>query len=71
MQQKEPLCETKATYDSYLLCMSSPIGGSSETQRSRFQMEGRRVITDKRSTTTAWSLRDTEWSTAEKYQKII
>ncbi len=43
----------KVTHDSYLLCMSSPMGGRSETHKSRFQMDGLKVMTDNRSTTTA------------------
>ena len=40
------------------------MGGSSAVQRSRFQMDGRSVITESRSDSTAWSLYDTAWSTA-------
>merc|ERR1719369_2363655 len=51
-------------YDSYLLCNSSPMGGSNSVQRSRFQIEGRRTIAERRSTNTAWSVTATACSTA-------
>ena len=48
----------------YLDCRSSLQVGKSDSQRSRFHMEGLRDMTDKKSTIIAWSLRETAWSTA-------
>jgi hypothetical protein len=47
------------------------MGGRSAVHRSKFQMDGRRVITERRSINTAWSFRATAWSTAaEKKIKV-
>ena len=60
-----------ATYISYLLWRRSPMGGRSAVQRSRFQIEGRSVMTESRSLRTAWSLYDTAWSTAAIFQAEV
>ncbi len=46
------------------------MGGKSAVHRSRFQMDGLRVITDNKSTRTAWSLSETAWSTAVTKGKL-
>ena len=56
------------TYISYLLWRRSPMGGRRAVQRSRFQIDGRSVMTESRSLRTAWSLYDTAWSTAARIQ---
>ena len=47
------------------------MGGRRAVQRSKFQIEGRSVMTESRSLRTAWSLYDTAWSTAAMFQAEV
>ena len=52
------------TYISYLLWSNFSREGNKAVQRSKFHIEGLRLITDRRSTNTDWSFKRTACSTA-------